>query len=110
MKKIKVSPNDVLKRARVLLERGWTQEALARDAENIPCPYMYPEAFKFCALGAIRRSVYELTKGRLVDEVTSNARIQLQRCLPQGYTDLALYNDSLSTVAPLLAVFDKAIL
>jgi hypothetical protein len=46
---------DILDRAADLVERpgGWTQDALARDADGIGCDSMAARAVCWCAIGAI---------------------------------------------------------
>jgi hypothetical protein len=51
----------VLSRARELLSKGWTRKVAARDAANVAVYAASFTACKFCAYGAIKRSVLDLT-------------------------------------------------
>ena len=55
----KMKPSTVLKKARKLIERGWTKDALARDKNGGAHDYDYPTAVSWCAIGAILAQVVE---------------------------------------------------
>jgi hypothetical protein len=44
--------------AKVLTEMHWTQGVAARDVTGNPCHTSAPEAYSFCAMGAIHRAIY----------------------------------------------------
>lgn len=50
----------VLKRARQLLQRGWCQGYLARDAGGVHRYFDDERAVEFCALGAMHRADHDL--------------------------------------------------
>ncbi len=49
----------ILNRAADLVERGWTQHAGARNDHNKPTVLLAPDATRFCAVGAVLRSMIE---------------------------------------------------
>lgn len=48
---------EILLEAARLVSRAWTQGATARDRKGHPVPYYSPDAYSFCALGAIQRAL-----------------------------------------------------
>ena len=48
---IKPSPIRILRNARLLIERGWTQGAEARDKNGDKCRCYDEEAVRFCLTG-----------------------------------------------------------
>lgn len=49
----------ILRKARKLLEKGWTQGHWARDKEGLPADWASKEAACFCLGGAMRRAVVD---------------------------------------------------
>lgn len=47
----------ILEEAKKLIEIGWAQEAIARDKNNTVCSPWAATATKWCAIGAIQRSI-----------------------------------------------------
>jgi len=81
--------HQVLTRALELVsnERSWTRHTVARTASDQPCKVTDPRAAKYCALGAIQRSVFELT-GELNHDLAHTAM-----CHVSGNVVLPLIND-----------------
>lgn len=53
-----------IKRARKLIStpEGWTTEVFARNADNEAVQTFSPNAVRFCALGALRRGIFEVER------------------------------------------------
>ena len=65
-----------LKRAKALLEGGWTQFTRARDAENNPVAVGDTRAVKFCMEGACRQAEIDLsTPDDLLAEYVEDALV-----------------------------------
>ena len=87
----------VLVKARSLIEKGWTQKALARDAHGEKVHPKDPNACEWCATGALRAVLVNISD--YSDLLTS-----------QAPSDIILFNDNTNTTKEdILAVFDKAI-
>ena len=59
---------EVLKKARELVQAGWTQEQDACGSAGEKVAFSSPEAKCFCATGAISRAAYELGGWSKTDE------------------------------------------
>lgn len=92
-----------LKRARKLVEKGWTRGALARDRQGREIHVDSKRACRVCSMGALERALKptELTYGRAFEA--------LVECLPANYLNVADFNDSCATKRPVLEAFDRAI-
>lgn len=92
---------------RLLVEKGWTRNEFARDAEGCPSSYRGPDAVCFCARGAILRA------GDVPDcEDYAPGERFLERALPNGpyYGSIVSFNDSpFTTKEDVLALYDRAI-
>lgn len=97
---------DILKAAKQLLvDKGWTQEAFARDTTGDKVRAWAGEARCFCGIGAIRAAVGGIQPGEPACYALADA-IGAKDC----YEDFFEFNDAPGrTVDEVLAVFDKAI-
>lgn len=102
----------VLEKAKaVLVEKGWTQQAFARDERNRHSPIHSPEATCFCTLGAL-----ELVTGHMARSTEHAVRAQtaLERTLLKRVfgddSPIQTFNDDENTTKEdVLAWFDRAI-
>lgn len=60
--------NEQMKPSELLKQKGWTQDAYARDKNGEPIGHLDCEATCFCALGAIKRC-YGISDGSTGKEV-----------------------------------------
>ncbi len=89
---------DILRSARALVARGWTQGAFARDASGNAVRPKDPCAIRWCADGAVRS----------VDPYPSAALAAMDRVLAP--CDFVNWNDCPGrTQAEVLGAFDRAI-
>jgi hypothetical protein len=87
-----------LRELRALLDTGWTQNAMARDATGKEVDREDPSAVSFCLLGGLRM---------VGGESTAGIRECLSKVLPPTF-GLVSFNDN-STKNEVLALIDKAI-
>lgn len=95
--------NVLIEARRLLVEKGWTQRATARDNCGNYVSSRDPSAESFCMLGAVR--------------AVANTRVERNRAydvleghLPRPYFNLPTFNDVYGRKKEeVLAVFDKAI-
>lgn len=80
-------------KARKLIRKGWSRKAFARDKYRHSADIFDKRAVKFCAVGACMKV-----------GVSSN---NIQKILDN--LDVVEFNDSQTSSAPVLALFDKAI-
>lgn len=80
----------VLRRARALLEAGWTQHLLARDADGKSVAPWSDRATCFCLLGALQRSIVdEAPACEAVSYVTEHSLLQKRlKMHPGTWNDL----------------------
>jgi hypothetical protein len=52
--------HDIAVRAAALLQQGWCQGAMARNAQNLMAQYSSPHATSWCLSGSMLRAEYEL--------------------------------------------------
>lgn len=88
-----------LEKARSLVENGWCQGFLARDAERNVVSLRSSEATSFCLVGALKKVNSTLTYVKTVET--------LQDLI--GHWSLALFNDR-SSKEEVLELLDRAIL
>lgn len=96
----------LLKRGRARIEKGWCQEALARDeAGGLVATGYNPGATQWCAMGALQEPG---NSGAWVAAIEAlEAEIPKSRRTPGG---LPVYNDNyVSTPKPILRLYDRAI-
>lgn len=94
-------PLDILIGAREHIARGWTQGAMARDAEGLECGVREAVATCFCALGAIFAAAGSHNEPAL--PAADRLRAELR-------DDITRWNDAPGrTQAEVLAVFDRVI-
>lgn len=86
----------------LLVEKGWTKLAPARDAEGRIVRPHNPSATCFCASGAVTRASDHPTS-------TEVAYSRLMRFIPPQYGSVQFFNDYQSSVVPVLELFDRAI-
>lgn len=99
---------DVLRAARALIAKGWTQGALARDAEGNDLGCDSEEAVSFCALGAVECAVDAVECEDW--EVLANDAIDELEALTGAGCTASLHNDNvIGSQAEALAWFDRAI-
>ncbi len=95
---------DGLKQVRDLLEKGWTQEASARDADGEPLLSTDTRACSFCILGAVWRAVAGHD-----NPMESRLVYALRNAIGED-AKLVAYNDTPGrTQDEILALVDKAI-
>ena len=94
---------EILTQARELLAQPgkWTRQAFARDAAGEEMHGHEPSAVQFCAIGAIERVTGQ--RHRTCAEPPVTALRETIRGMVVGF------NDSQSTVEPVLDVFDRTI-
>ncbi len=94
---------DVLRDMRVMLERGWTQNACARDSAGNEVDELSLKAVSFDALGALTRAGRD-AKVEARHEAISHLRAGI------GFKSLGDWNDEPGrTQAEVLALVDRAI-
>jgi hypothetical protein len=98
----------ILKRARALVESGWTQGAAARNARGHAVPSASPAAKKFCAEGSINRARLDGHYSHFDYEAASGCLDAVN--YRQYQQDTISFNDSKTTTKRMvLAAFDAAI-
>lgn len=93
----------VMCEARCLLNRGWAQGELARDADGKPVEPESPEAVSFCVLGAVIRAARDIGAPRWALDGTLD---QIERAVGG---DIPAFNDAQKTVDSVLDVIDMVI-
>lgn len=93
---------EILKAARDLLAKGWTQGAYARDEIGLTVGENDKRACRFCSVGAIWAAASRLNDG------PSEAQSAVER-IPRARFLIAWNDDSRRTQADVLALFDEAI-
>jgi hypothetical protein len=92
----------VLKEARKVIERGWTQNVFASDGHAITNIYN-KHAIDFCLIGAIRRVSPTI-------EIAHRAEIRLAEAVGIDWHEIETWNDKwYRTKKSVLKAFDKAI-
>lgn len=95
---------DDLRKARALVEKGWTQRAMARDESRRRVNAVDPTACRWCAVG----SVVSVTAARF-DARYAKLIYAVKHAAGAAFT-LASWNDApCRTQAEVLAAFDRAI-
>lgn len=91
-----MSNYDIAIRAAALLQQGWCQGAMARNAQHLNTRYSSPHATSWCLNGAIMRAEYEL--GSSTEDIPAILRSKLP---PAPYTfmfaikwPIPYYNDA----------------
>lgn len=104
-----MSAIDTLRKARGLLEKGWTKGAYARNAEGQKTAWLSPEATCWCARGALLAAAE--VNGDFYSENWDNVNkiTSIIEHRPCGGLGLLDFNDAQDTVEPILAVFDEVI-
>ncbi len=85
--------HDVLRRAADLVDKGWTQDALARLADGTRTSFRDPDAASFCIIGAVyaegkRRGLSSLD---VLCDLLKNRGSEVS---PFGEINLATWNDN----------------
>ena len=88
-------------------EEHWTRCSLARNSEGEPCSVWDPEAVRFCAVGAMWRTAYELT-GNLEDFPLVEATAK-HVVLSNGRTDCLQTLNDLEGHAAVVQMFQVAL-
>lgn len=89
----------------ILIDKGWTQNVLARNQHGIMVWHTESEAVCFCSVGAIDRATFDL----IGESQATNDVVRTLRCaLPEGQTSIAAYNDS-HTFEEVIEMFNNAI-
>lgn len=76
---------------KLLVEKGWTQDDVAKDRFSVPCDALSREATCFCAVGAILRAQEDL---RIEQNVTCRDDLILSFERVTHIGDLADFNDA----------------
>lgn len=103
----------VARRARDIIDRGWTQGCAARDAKGRPVEYYEDEARRFCTVSAVYCAAMPLAAcvrhepiGAVLGAIARHAGI----ASPPLATNLVTWNDAPSRqVNEVLAAFDAAV-
>jgi hypothetical protein len=97
----------VLMGARELIKdpKHWTRGCFARDSHNRECGWHGPEAYMFCAYGAIKRAAHDIDPTNHI-AMTFLAEQYCIRLVPRG--ELAHFNDRVRH-ADVLELFDKVL-
>ena len=108
-----MTTKEILEQARALIERGWTQNASARNADGDHVAPTSRHACKWCASGALN-TVYETIQNWRDDPKTEEASDLVRAAIPKGSNDfhktIIGFNDAIETTkADILSVFDEAI-
>lgn len=82
----------ILRDARNLIRKGWTQNVLARTASGYPIGPNKPPAAKFCALGACERAAHDIGDVKGFERAMIAAR--LKAALPAGFYWPTDFNDN----------------
>lgn len=86
-----------LRKARALIEHGWTRGSLAKTEHGQQVDSLDPRARRFCAVGALDRV------GGL------DCYRHLASVLPPGVKKVADFNDAQRSKKPVLGLYDRAI-
>lgn len=102
----------------LLITKGWCQHVMARDSAGMPIRNtVSPEAVTFCLIGAIHRTfrtkegvLSKEDKILIYDTLLANTP-GFDKIKPQDVSIVLLstYNDSCTTVDPILLLLDKSI-
>lgn len=95
-----MSADDVIRGARALIAKGWTQGASARDHRGQPTSPLGPFATSFCLIGAIKRV-------QCGEREAEEARAMIRERIGDGEL-IANWNDAPGrTQAEVLEVLDR---
>ena len=102
----------VLCRAKEILEQGWTQGTYARDEHGVEADWASPEAVTFCSVGAVYRATSELEPDRtsdVFDPLRWLARAALLRHVlgKHGVNTVGFNDHPDRTQEEVVAVFDE---
>ena len=108
-----MTTKEILVKVRGLIERGWTQNASARNANGDRVAPTSRHACKWCATGALY-AIYETIPNWRDDPKTDETSDLVRAALPKRSNDfhktIIGFNDADNTTqADILAVFDEAI-
>lgn len=106
---VEVLTVEILTKARALIRKGWCQDAYAKTKSGEPCGELEPEASRFCARGAVYRSIpvgrsdYRILAAEVFGE--------LDEALPNGKGgSLVRFNDTRGRKrSEVVSVFTRAI-
>lgn len=90
---------EVLRKARALIDIGWTKGASARNKRHESTSCLAPNAICWCIGGAIDRAAAEL-------DVDS---FEAYNALGMDLDAIIAFNDSQPSKKPILALFDRAL-
>lgn len=93
----------VLRKARALIDIGWTKGTYARNQRHEPTDECGPSAICWCVYGALIRASSELKA-----PLSSSIDI-LWKHLDPEYGGLAAFNDAQPSKKPVLALFDRTL-
>lgn len=84
----------VIDKTETLLRQGWTKHTNARDRCDNPVRWTSAKACKYCMVGAILRSSWELDADYSAEHYSLAAAIKVMRALAQvGLHDITTAND-----------------
>lgn len=96
------TPKTILRQARALVAKGWTQDRYAADKWRHEVDFDSPSACRFCASGAIRRVS--------IGSPVTQAYDLMDRAAGPDHAGFVAFNDYPGrTKAEVLAMFDRAI-
>lgn len=95
----------VLRKARKLIQIGWTKGANARNNRQVVVPWNSPYATCFCIYGAVRRSIQELGMSDMLDYPVMR---RLHYAAPMGFNAIDV-NDCAQSKRDVLDLIDRAL-
>lgn len=91
----------------LLVNKGWTQRAGARDSEGVATDHRSPGAECFCLGGAMERAAFDANQP--TGDAYGMVWVSVERFIPQGLS-VSRFNDAFGmTKEMILEVVDKAI-
>lgn len=87
-----MATRDVLLAAKTLIEQGWTQGVLARDANGYPVGAMYEGATQFCAVGALARATHKGVPFQRACAAQRCVSVALEARIGRVYPSISEYN------------------
>lgn len=116
-RRLNIETLKILKDARALIEKGWTWGTEARDKNGRPVGVHFPEAVRFCLLGAVNAAdsradrIHARLKARQFLSEALALLPSAERTPKGGAPTFSLigFNDDLRSKAKVLKLYDSAI-